>query len=76
MNFEKPEETAIKGIRCFRRFLHDIGLPINLAELGAKEEDIPVLVKNQNVQDRTWGFVRLSADDITEIYRIAAKAQV
>ncbi len=77
MNFENPEATAREGIQCFRRFLHDIGLPINLAELGAKEEDIPLLVKNQGIGDgRTWGFVRLSSDDITEIYRIAAKATV
>ncbi len=76
MNFEHPEVTALEGIRRFRRFLHDIGLPINLAELGAKEEDIPTLVANQGVKDRTWGFVRLSSDDITMIYKIAAKATV
>ncbi len=77
MNFENPELTARRGIQCFRRFLHDIGLPINLYELGAKEEDIPLLVKNQGVgEGRTWGFVRLSADDITEIYNIAARAKI
>lgn len=76
MNFQHPEVTALEGIHCFRRFLHDIGLPINLAELGAKEEDIPTLVANQGVKDRTWGFVRLSSDDITMIYKIAAKATV
>ena len=76
MNFQHPEVTALEGIRRFRRFLHDIGLPINLAELGAKEEDIPTLVANQGVKDRTWGFVRLSSDDITMIYKIAAKATV
>ncbi len=77
MNFEQPEVTALEGIKAFRRFLHDIGLPINLAELGAKEEDIPLLVETQGVGDgRTWGFVRLSSDDITEIYHIAAKATV
>ncbi len=76
MNFQNPEVTALEGIRCFRRFLHDIGLPINLAELGAKEEDIPVLVANQRVKDRTWGFVRLSSEDITMIYKLAAKATV
>ncbi len=76
MNFEHPEVTALEGIRRFRRFLHDLGLPINLAELGAKEEDIPTLVANQGVKDRTWGFVRLSSDDITMIYKIAARATV
>ncbi len=77
MNFENPEATAKEGIAAFRRFLHSIGMPINLAQLGAKEEDIPTLVKNQGVGDgKTWGFVRLSSEDITEIYMIAAKATV
>lgn len=25
---------------------------------------------------KTWGFVRLSSDDITEIYNIAARAKI
>ena len=75
MNFEHPEMTAKEGIRCFRRFLHEIGLPINFAELGAKEEDIPVLVEKLGLGDgKTWGFVRLSSEDVAQIYRIAAKA--
>ena len=77
MNFECPEETARAGIRAFRRFLHELGLPINFAELGAKEEDIPVLVEKLGLGDgRTWGFVRLSSEDVTQIYRIAAKASL
>ena len=76
MNFENPKETALEGIFRFRRFLHDIGLPIDLKELGADENDIPILVKNQGVTDRTWGFVRLSSDDITEIYKIALNAKI
>ena len=45
MDYEKPEETAIKGITAFRYFLRSIGMPINFAELGAKEKDIPLLVE-------------------------------
>ncbi len=75
MNFENPEETAKQGIKAFRKFLHEIGMPINFAELGAKEEDIPALVEKHGVGDgQTWGFVRLSAADITEILTIAAHA--
>ena len=44
MDFENPEKTAVQGIACFRKFLKSIGMPINFEELGAKEEDIPVLV--------------------------------
>ncbi len=77
MDFEHPEVTALAGIRAFRRFLHDIGLPINFAELGAKEEDIPLLVKTLGLGDgRTGGFVALSSEDVAEIYRIAARATV
>ena len=75
MNFENPEETAKQGIKAFRKFLHEIGMPINFEELGAKEEDIPTLVEKHGVGGgQTWGFVRLSAADITEILTIAAHA--
>ncbi len=77
MNFEKPELTALQGIACFRKFLHEIGMPINFEELGAKEEDIPTLVDKFGVGDgKTGGFVALSAEDVAEIYRIAVRAKV
>lgn len=76
MNFENPKATAMAGIRAFRKFLHEIGMPINFAELGAKEEDIPRLVAKLDIKDKTWGFQPLSADDVTEILKIAAKAKV
>ncbi len=77
MNFSDPEETAKQGIKAFRRFLHDIGLPINLKELGADTADIPALVAHQGLNGgKTGGFVSLSEEDITEIYNIAAKAEV
>lgn len=77
MNFENPVATALEGIRRFRSFLHSIGMPINFAELGAKEEDIPALVEKFGIgSGRTGGFVALSAEDITEIYKIAEKASL
>ena len=77
MDFENPEVTALEGIRRFRSFLRSIGMPINFAELGAREEDIPRLVEKHGVgTGRTGGFVALSAEDIAEIYRIAARADI
>lgn len=77
MNFADPEATALAGIKAFRTFLHSIGMPINFAELGAKEEDIPALVEKLGVGDgETSGFVHLTSDDVAEIYRIAAKASL
>lgn len=42
-----------------------------------KEDDIPLLVKNQGVGcGKTGGFMPLSEEDITKIYNIAAKAEI
>ena len=50
-------------------------MPSNFAELGAKEEDIPVLVEKFGLGDgRTGGFVHLSSEDVSEIYKIAVRA--
>ena len=77
MDFTYPERTALAGIKAFRSFLHSIGMPINFAELGAKEEDIPALVEKFGIGDgKTGGFVQLDKDDIAEIYRIAAHAEL
>ncbi len=75
MNFENPGATALEGIHRFRSFLHGIGMPINFAELGAKEEDIPVLVEKLGIGDgKLGGFMELDRNDVTAIYRIAAHA--
>ena len=77
MNFENPESTALEGIKRFRSFLHGIGMPINFEELGAKENDIPVMVEKLGLgSGKTGGFVELSSEDAAEIYRIAAKAKL
>jgi len=77
MDYEKPEETAVKGITAFRYFLRSIGMPINFAELGAKEKDIPLLVEKFGLgEGRTGGFVHLSSEDIAAIYKIAAHADI
>ena len=77
MDFEDPETTALEGICRFRKFLKSIGMPINFEELGAREEDIPVLVEKLGLgTEKTGGFVSLSSEDIAEIYRIAAHAKI
>ena len=77
MNFENPEDTAVKGIRAFRKFLVEIGMPINFEQLGAKAEDIPVLVEKLGIGEGTrGGFVTLDRAAVTKIYEIAAEATV
>ncbi len=77
MDYAHPENTARAGIRAFRTFLHNIGMPINFAELGAKEEDIPLLVEKLGIGDGVRnGFRPLNAEDVTRIYQIAAHASL
>lgn len=77
MDFEQPENTAREGIKRFRSFLHSIGMPMTFAELGAREEDIPLLVEKFGIGDGiTGGFMKLSSDDITKIYQIAVKPEL
>ena len=52
-------------------------MPINFEELGAKEEDIPVLVEKLGIGNgKRGGFVELDAKAVTEIYTITAHAKI
>ena len=73
MDFQNPKKTALEGIAAFRSFLKSIGMPINFSELGAKESDIPYLVKTFGLGEtgKTGGFVQLTSKDVENIYRLA-----
>ncbi|MDR0918014.1 MAG: iron-containing alcohol dehydrogenase [Oscillospiraceae bacterium] len=73
MNFSNPKETALKGIECFKQFLSSIGMPINFEQLGAKAEDIPLLVKKFGLveNETTGGFYNLNSKDVENIYNTA-----
>ncbi|MBQ6377095.1 MAG: iron-containing alcohol dehydrogenase [Lachnospiraceae bacterium] len=74
MDFAHPEVTAKAGIEAFRNFLISIGMPKNFEELGAKEEDIPDLVRvlcyGNGRDGKLSGFVTLDEEDCTNIYRL------
>ena len=74
MDFANPRATAMAGIEAFRSFLRSIGMPTTMAELGAKEEDIPYFVKTLGLcGGETGGFVHLKEADAEAIYRLACK---
>ena len=72
---EPDASAASAGIAAFRRWLKSLGLPITFAELGARAEDIPLLVKTLNLNGNALGaFQPLSEDDVAAIYRLCAAA--
>ncbi len=74
MDFACPERTAKEGIEKMRAFFTSIGMPKNFAGLGAKEEDIPILVNTLCHGDgrpgSISGFVTLTEEDCTNIYKL------
>ena len=76
MDFFDPEKTAVEGIRRFRMFLRSIGMPINFKELGADVKDIPEMVSKMGIDKETGGFVHLKPEDVANIYKIAAEAEL
>ena len=74
MDFEHPENTALRGIEAHEQFLRDIGMPVTLKALGAKTEDIPALAaktKKTNPDGTTGGTFPMTPADIEAILRIA-----
>jgi alcohol dehydrogenase YqhD (iron-dependent ADH family) len=72
MDFQHPEITALQGIESYEQFMTSIGMPIRFSQLGAKPEDIPLLVKTLGLGKNTMGsFVQLSEDDVRNIYELA-----
>jgi len=72
MDFQNPEKTALQGIERYEQFVSSLGMPIRFAELAAKAEDIPVLVKTLGLGDRTLGrFVKLTEEDCRKIFELA-----
>lgn len=73
MDFNDPESTAKKGIEALKIFLKAIGMPLNFAELGAKEEDIEKMAHTACYGDggdgTVGGFVSLTEADVINIYR-------
>ena len=62
-----PEGVALEGIRRTKEFFKRMGMPVTLAELGVKDEDLEYLSKGR----ACGNFVKLSGDDIRAILELA-----
>lgn len=73
MDFAHPERTAAQGVARLRAFLKSLGMPLTFRELGAKVEDIPLLVKTMGCTEQAplGNFVKLTPAVATAIYHLA-----
>ena len=74
MDFAHPEVTAKAGIDALKNFLKSIGMPLTIAEVGGKVEDIETMAHTAcygNGNGGTLGgFVVLNEEDVANIYRL------
>ncbi len=72
---DDKKAVALKGVEALKNFFSSIGLPISFKELGAKEEDIDLLVKrlHDNKGEKVGFFKKLTREDSRKIYQIAAR---
>ena len=69
----EPADMAEEGIRRYRAWLHELGMPLTFAELGARPEDIPALVAKLGLNGGTLGnFMPLGDEDVAAILKGAA----
>ena len=75
MDFENPRATALEGIERTSRFFKSIGMPLTFKDIGAKVEDIPLMVQKTKSDNEglLGGFVRLTKKDISNIYHMCAE---
>ena len=69
---EDIAQAATDGIARYKAWLRSIGLPTTFAELGAKEDDIPLLAANLHLNGQTLGAFRpLTEADVRAILKLA-----
>ena len=72
---KSDEEIALEGIACTKAFFQKIGMPVSLRELNVEINDDILMQMAQKVARNPHGkvgnFVRLSPEDIVEIYKLA-----
>ncbi|NLK85620.1 MAG: iron-containing alcohol dehydrogenase [Aeromonadales bacterium] len=74
MDYNDLAYTSRQGIKAFRSFLKKIGMPLSFKDIGAKKNDIEILVKMLGVDDdsHTEGkFIPLYREDCLKVYEIA-----
>ncbi len=72
---KKPLKVALAGIDALENFFREIGMPTRFEEIGARKEDIDILLQKLEInRGKTFGsFKELSMEDARKIYELACK---
>ena len=64
---KSDEQVAAEGLAAMEAWMKELGLAMNISQLGASEEMIPGLVKSTLVME--GGYKVLTQEEIAEIFR-------
>jgi len=72
IDHQDPERSARLAISRLEGFYHALGMTTSFTQLGGRQEDIPYLVENcqMNNGDHCGYFYPLAKQDIAEIYKL------
>jgi len=72
-NYHDEEAMILEGIDRFASFLHSVGLPTTISEVGYTEADIPALVATAtaNGNNKPGAVFQLTSEEVEKIYRDA-----
>lgn len=73
VDYENPKRTALAGIKAFRDYFKELGMPTTFEELGAKEEDIPYLASRVRIKSQSGklgNFEPLTREQVADVYRL------
>ncbi|XFA98294.1 iron-containing alcohol dehydrogenase [Candidatus Izemoplasma sp. B36] len=72
---KKPLKVALAGIQALENFFKSINMPTSFEDIGAKKEDIDMLVKKLRINcgDVVGFFKGITMEDAKNIYELACK---
>lgn len=68
---KSKEEVALEGLNCMERFCQEMGIVLNIRELGATEEMLQAIADSTVI---LGGYKKLTAEDVLEILKTAYEA--
>ena len=72
---KKPLKVALAGIDALEKFFKEIGMPTSFKEIGARREDIDILIEKIKINrgEKFGSFKELTLEDAKNIYELACK---
>lgn len=72
---EDDTKATSKGIEALKNFLHSIGMPVNMKELGVENPDCKLLAEKvvENKGEVFGNYIKIDKETARKIYEIAAQ---